>query len=216
MKILALDTSTSAGSVAISDGKNIITEYSPNSEKSHSETFLPMIDKILKMVKFRIQEIDAIAIAIGPGSFTGLRIGLSTAKGFCFGLKIPLMPISTLMSLANNATKISKNQKICPFLDAGRGNYYSALYSSNLDEIMKPTLFTMQELVNQKKSDTILVGQNIKGFQNEFYFSEPNATSLIDIVYKRNFSLDYDYNQIANLQPLYIRKSSAEERFHKI
>lgn len=216
MKILAFDTSTSVGSIALSVGKNIIAESSIYSPKTHSETLLPTIDKILKKAKILIHEIDAIAISIGPGSFTGLRIGLSTAKGICFGLKIPLIPICTLMSLANNVQKIPKNRKICPVLDAGRGNFYSAIYSSNLDEILKPNLFTKEELLNQINSDTIFVGQNIEGLQNEFYLNEPTAASLVDIIHKKDLKPVYDYNQIANLQPMYIRKSSAEERFHKI
>ncbi len=226
MKILALDTSTTFGSIAISSDKTIIAEYSIKSYKTHSKTLLPNIDKMLKETGIHINEINAVVVAIGPGSFTGLRIGLSTAKGICYGQKIPLIAISTLMSLANNITFANKN--ICVLLDAGRSQVYSAIYSSELDELINPQLFTVEELINSIKEEVVFVGPCIDNLKDELnagvkvyykiapsHLNYPRAASLIDILFKKNIKLSYDYQYIANLQPFYIRRSSAEE-YYKI
>ena len=224
MKILALDTSTTYGSIAISEEKRIIAEHTLNSMKTHSETLLPNIDEMLKETETNINEIDAIVVANGPGSFTGLRIALSTAKGICYGQKIPLIAISTLMSIANNV--VVTNQNICALLDAGRGQVYSAIYSSQLDELINPQLFTLSELANCIKDEVIFVGPFIENLEQKLdsiikvkfqiapsHLNYPRAASLIDILFKKNIKLSYDYKSIANLQPFYIRRSSAEERF---
>jgi len=224
MKILALDTSTTFGSIAISSDKAIIAEYAVKSHKTHSKTLLPSIDKMLKETGIHINEINAIVVANGPGSFTGLRIGLSTAKGICYGQKIPLIAISTLMSLANNVTFANKN--ICVLLDAGRSQVYSAIYSSELDELINPQLFTVEELINSIKEEVVFVGPCIDNLKDElnagvkvyykiapFHLNYPRAASLIDILFKKSIKLSYDYQYIANLQPFYIRRSSAEEHY---
>jgi tRNA threonylcarbamoyladenosine biosynthesis protein TsaB len=219
MKILALDTSTSFSSLALSNGREIIVEYLLNTPRTHSVTLLPMIDKILRETETRIDEINAIAVANGPGSFTGLRIGLATAKGICYGQKIPLVAIPTLMSLANNIVHSGRN--ICAILDAGRGSVYAAVYSPQLNELIQPQIFTNGEFSKQIK-DVILVGPCIDkldiSIRNNFqltssHLNYPRAASLIDIIYKKDIKLNYDYQYIANLQPFYIRKSSAEEHF---
>ena len=224
MKILALDTSTTYGSIAISEEKRIIAEHTLNSMKTHSETLLPNIDEMLKETETNINEIDAIVVANGPGSFTGLRIALSTAKGICYGQKIPLIAISTLMSIANNV--VVTNQNICALLDAGRGQVYSAIYSSQLDELISPQIFSIDGLANCIKNEVIFVGPFIENLKQKldsiikvkFYIAPnhlnyPRAASLIDILFKKNIKLSYDHQSIANLQPFYIRRSSAEERF---
>ncbi|MEA3475978.1 MAG: tRNA (adenosine(37)-N6)-threonylcarbamoyltransferase complex dimerization subunit type 1 TsaB [Candidatus Cloacimonadota bacterium] len=224
MKILALDTSTTFASIAISSDKTIIAEYSIKSHKTHSKTLLPNIDKMLNETGIHINEINAVVLAIGPGSFTGLRIGLSTAKGICYGQKIPLIAISTLMSLANNVTFVNKN--ICVLLDAGRSQVYSAIYSSELEELINPQLFTVGELINSIKEEVIFVGPCIDNLKDELnagvkvyykiapsHLNYPRAASLIDIVFKKSIKLSYDYQYIANLQPFYIRRSSAEENY---
>ena len=224
MKILALDTSTTFGSIAISSDKTIIAEYAIKSRKTHSKTLLPSIDKMLNETGIHINEINAVVVANGPGSFTGLRIGLSTAKGICYGQKIPLIAISTLMSLANNVTFANKN--ICVLLDAGRSQVYSAIYSSELDELINPQLFTVEELINNIKEEVIFVGPCTDNLKNELnagvkvyykiapsHLNYPRAASLIDILFKKSIKLSYDYQYIANLQPFYIRRSSAEEHY---
>lgn len=228
MKILALDTSTTYGSVALSKEEKIIAEYTLNSNKTHSERLMPIIAQLLKSSELTINEIDAVAVSIGPGSFTGLRIALATAKGICYGQRIPLIPISTLMSLANNVS--GGDGFICVLLEAGRKQFYGALYTPSLVELIPPGLFYLDELVKnipEQAAKLVFVGPNIDKYKKEItsstrwrtdyqiappHLNYPRAASLIDITLKNNKKPVYDYQFMANLQPFYIRRSSAEEK----
>ena len=116
MKILGLDSSGIVASVAIVEDDVLIAEYTVNYKKTHSQTLLPMLDEIAKMTELDLNSIDAIAVAAGPGSFTGLRIGSATAKGLGLALKKPLIAIPTVEGLAYNLYDISG--LICPIMDA--------------------------------------------------------------------------------------------------
>ena len=100
MKILGIDSSGLVASAAIADEKNIIAEFTVNNKQTHSQTLLPMIEKVVDMSGIELEQIDAIAIAAGPGSFTGLRIGSATAKGIGLALKKPIVSVPTLEGLA--------------------------------------------------------------------------------------------------------------------
>ena len=119
MKILAIDSSGLVASAAILTEENLIAEYTVNYKKTHSQTLLPMIDEIVRMAEVDLKEIDAIALAEGPGSFTGLRIGSSTAKGLGLALGKPIIGVSTLKALAYNL--FGTDSLICPMMDARRG-----------------------------------------------------------------------------------------------
>ena len=128
MRILALDSSGLVASVALLEDEVLLGEYSTNYHKTHSVTLLPMLDELMRMLSLEISEagIDAIAVAKGPGSFTGLRIGAATAKGLAFALGVPIIPVSTLEGLAYNLWGASGN--ICPLMDARRNQTYTAVY----------------------------------------------------------------------------------------
>ena len=100
MKILALDSSGLTASVAVIEDENLMGEYTMNYKKTHSQTLMPMISEMMSMADVKPEELDAIAVSEGPGSFTGLRIGASIAKGLAWTLKIPIVPVSSLMGLA--------------------------------------------------------------------------------------------------------------------
>ncbi len=100
MKVLAIDSSGVTASVAVADDNNIISEFTVNNRQTHSQTLLPMLDKAVQMSEIPLEDIDAIAVASGPGSFTGLRIGSATAKGLGLALKKPVIPVPTLDGLA--------------------------------------------------------------------------------------------------------------------
>ena len=117
MKIIAIDSSGLVASVAIVQDEEVIAEYNVQYKKTHSQTLLPMLDELKRMVDLDLQTVDAIAIASGPGSFTGLRIGSATAKGLGLALEIPIIEIPTLDGLA------------CPIMDARRNQVYTGLYS---------------------------------------------------------------------------------------
>lgn len=131
MRILALDSSGLVASVAVvEDGAmddQVIAEYTVNYKKTHSQTLLPMLDEIVKMTEMDLDTIDAIAVAGGPGSFTGLRIGSATAKGLGLALKKPLIHIPTLEGLAYNLCGIA--DIVCPIMDARRGQVYAGIYT---------------------------------------------------------------------------------------
>ena len=126
MKILALDSSGLVASVALVEDDNMLGEYTVNYKKTHSQTLLPMLDEISKMTELELESIDAIAVAAGPGSFTGLRIGSATAKGLGLALKKPLVAVPTVEGLAYNL--YDTPGLICPIMDARRKQVYTGLY----------------------------------------------------------------------------------------
>lgn len=126
MRILALDSSGLVASVAVVEEEQTIAEYTVNYKKTHSQTLLPMLDEIVKMTEMNLGEIDAIAVAGGPGSFTGLRIGSATAKGLGLALKKPLIHIPTVDGLAYNL--YGNEGVICPIMDARRNQVYTGIY----------------------------------------------------------------------------------------
>ena len=133
MKILGIDSSGIVASAAIADEKNIIAEFTINNKQTHSQTLLPMIDMVVKMSGVQLEEIDAIAVAAGPGSFTGLRIGSSTAKGLALALNKPIVSVPTLDGLAYRLA-ISEGI-ICPIMDARRNQVYTAVYKMENGEL---------------------------------------------------------------------------------
>lgn len=126
MKILGLDSSGLVASAAIVENDIILAEYTTNYKKTHSQTLLPMLDEIRGMIDLDMESIDAIAIAAGPGSFTGLRIGAATAKGLGLALQKPLVEVPTLEGLAYNLC--GATQLICPLMDARRNQVYTGIY----------------------------------------------------------------------------------------
>lgn len=126
MKILALDSSGIVASVAVLENDILLAEYTVNYKKTHSQTLLPMLDEVVKMTELDMESVDAIAVAAGPGSFTGLRIGSATAKGLGLALKKPLIPVPTVDALAYNL--YDTNGLICPIMDARRNQVYTGIY----------------------------------------------------------------------------------------
>ncbi len=126
MKIIGMDSSGLTASVAIVEDDHLVAEYSVNYKKTHSQTLVPMLDEITKMTELDLSTVDAIAIAKGPGSFTGLRIGSATAKGLGLALNIPIIEIPTTDGLAYNFAGTDKI--VCPIMDARREQVYTGLY----------------------------------------------------------------------------------------
>lgn len=131
MRILGLDSSGLVASVALVEDDNMLAEYTVNYKKTHSQTLLPMLDEIAGMIELDLKTIDAIAIAGGPGSFTGLRIGSATAKGLGLALQKPLIQVPTVDGLAYNL--YGCKNIVCPLMDARRNQTYTGLYEFNED-----------------------------------------------------------------------------------
>lgn len=126
MKILGLDSSGLVASVAIVENDQLLAEYTTDYKKTHSQTLLPMLDELRNMIELDMNTVDAIAIASGPGSFTGLRIGSATAKGLGLALQKPLVEVPTLEGLAWNLW--GTDRLVCPLMDARRNQVYTAAY----------------------------------------------------------------------------------------
>ena len=126
MKLLVLDSSGLVASVALIEDDQLIAEYTTGNKLTHSQTLLPMLDEVIKRTSFEIEDIDAVAVAKGPGSFTGLRIGAATAKGRGLALDKPIIPVPTVDGLAYQL--FGTSMIICPMMDARRKQVYTGIY----------------------------------------------------------------------------------------
>lgn len=158
MKILALDSSGLVASVAVTENDRLLAEYTVNYKKTHSQTLLPMLDEICKMIELDLESIDAIAVAAGPGSFTGLRIGSATAKGLGLALNKPLIGVPTVEALAYNLYDVSG--LICPIMDARRNQVYTGIYrftEHQMVTVKEQVAVGIEELVNElnQKGETV-------------------------------------------------------------
>ncbi len=170
MKVLALDSSGLVATAAVLDDDTLLAEYTVNHKKTHSQTLLPMIDEIMHMLNMDIAEIDAIALAGGPGSFTGLRIGSATAKGFGLALDKPLVPVPTVDALACNLCEVT-DSLIVPMMDARREQVYTGIYrfaEGRLRVIRSqwPAPVTeLAEILNDRGEKAILLGDGVPVYQ---------------------------------------------------
>lgn len=164
MRILALDSSGLVASVAVVDssesGEELIAEYTVNYKKTHSQTLLPMLDEVSKMIELDLSTVDAIAVAAGPGSFTGLRIGSATAKGLGLALNKPLIHIPTLEGLAYNLC--GSSDVVCPIMDARRGQVYTGIYRFEDDKLIV--------LEDQMAISIEELGEKLKKYDNKIVF----------------------------------------------
>ena len=133
MRVLAIDSSGLTATVGIVEDTQTIAEYTVNYKKTHSQTLLPMIDEMTRMVDLDLSTLDAIAVAGGPGSFTGLRIGSATAKGLGLALNKPLIHVPTVDALAYNVYGCT--DVICPIMDARRNQVYTGIYQMDGDKL---------------------------------------------------------------------------------
>ena len=173
MKILALDSSSLTASVAVVEDDITIAEYTVNYKKTHSQTLLPMLDEIIKMTEQDLQDVDAIALAAGPGSFTGLRIGSATVKGLAEALNKPVISVPTVDGLAGNLYGTDK--VVCPLMDARRNQTYTGLYEfvkkddayemHCIKEQCAVDLMEILEAVNELGREVIFLGDGVPVFK---------------------------------------------------
>ena len=132
MRVLAIDSSGLVATVAVAEGEHLIAEYTVDYKKTHSQTLLPMLEEVKKMINLDLSTIDAIGVAAGPGSFTGLRIGSATAKGMGMALDTPIVEIPTIDAMAYNLFGFAGI--ICPIMDARRNQVYTGFYTFEIQE----------------------------------------------------------------------------------
>lgn len=170
MKILALDSSGIVASVAVIEDENLLAEYTVNYKKTHSQTLLPMLDEIVKMTELDLETIDAIAVAAGPGSFTGLRIGSATAKGLGLALKKPLISVPTVDALAYNL--YDAQGLICPIMDARRSQVYTGIFkfeNHNLVTVKEQwadSIAALIEELNERGEAVTFLGDGVPVFRD--------------------------------------------------
>lgn len=168
MKILALDSSGLVASVAVAEDDNLLGEYTINYKKTHSQTLLPMLDEVARMIELDLNTVDAIAVSSGPGSFTGLRIGSATAKGLGLALDKPIVSVPTVDALAYNLWNVS--EQVCPLMDARRQQAYTGLYEfkdGELHTILPQCAVGIDEIVekvNESGRPTIFLGDGVPVF----------------------------------------------------
>ena len=224
MKILAIDTSGPNCSVAVLDEQKVIGSFNLNIGKTHSETLLPLVDELLKFSGIELSEIDIFACCIGPGSFTGIRIGISTIKGFALSLNKPVISVSTLEGLAYNVTHF--DGIICSILNANNNNVYSSLYKLTfmpemIGDYLTDSIDSLIYEIKKHNQRVLFVGDGGIAYkekiQNElkekaiFVPQHLNEQSAISIA--RAALNKYNKGEIGDafsIQPLYLRKSQAE------
>lgn len=232
MRVLALDSSGLVASVAVLEDDTILAEYTVNYKKTHSQTLLPMLDVIVKMIDLDLNTVDAIAVAAGPGSFTGLRIGSATAKGLGLTLNKPLIPVPTVDALAYNL--YDSKGLICPIMDARRNQVYTGIYSfenGTMQVQMQQDAMGIQELIellNEKGQAVTFLGDGVPVYRKvieenckvpyQFAPAHVNkqraaAVGALGMLYYKEGKVE----TAAEHQPEYLRVSQAErERAEKL
>lgn len=225
MKLLAIETSTMVGGVAIMEDDTLIAESRINVKVMHSERIMGAIDHILIQSGMKIDDIDVFAIAIGPGSFTGLRVGLSTVKGLVYATGKMLVSVATLESFAWNMP-FSKYQ-VCPLLDARKKEVYAGIFRWNVNgfvKVMNEQTIKIDVLLSGINEPTIFLGEgsiiykdSIKAWLNDSaIFGNPQdmVPSPANVAYIGMIKAKKgDFEDPIKLVPLYIRKSEAEIKF---
>lgn len=223
MNILAVDTATKACSVAVMADETMIAEMTINHGQTHAKLLMNMIHRTLKFSSLTINDIDGFAVTTGPGSFTGLRIGLSTIKGFAAATAKPIVGVSTLAALSYPFS--SSGKLICPLLDARRGEVYTARYRFDglqMNTLQEPRAATLMNAIVDIDEPCIFVGDGVAQNKNALLdklgpmamiansgqhpINASNVASLSMSRFKIN-----DTDDINKLVPLYIRKSDAEK-----
>lgn len=225
MRILGLDSSGLVASVAIIEDENLLGEYTVNYKKTHSQTLLPMLDEVARMIELDMSTIDAIAIAGGPGSFTGLRIGSATAKGLGLALNKPIINVPTVDALAYNL--VGHRDMICPLMDARRNQTYTGLYrfmGNEREVIREQCAVGIDEIIadiNERGVPVVFLGDGVPVFteyikehmQVEYTFApahmnKQRAGAVATLGMK--YFAEGRYESAEEHKPEYLRLSQAE------
>jgi tRNA threonylcarbamoyladenosine biosynthesis protein TsaB len=211
--ILNIDTALDIASVCLSEDGNVLRLSSSKDQKDHASWLHTEIAELLQKSGYRINDLNAVAVSIGPGSYTGLRVGLAAAKGFCYALHIPLITVNSLKIIAF-AVKGEAIDIICPLIDARRMEVFTAIYDKDLREIISPHAMLLDEksfapfLLAGK---VLFCGNGVKKLQ--LLLSNSNAlysNTIADASHLAQLSLKcYNNKEFADLayaEPLYIKE----------
>lgn len=222
MTILGIETATLVEGLALLDESGVVASSVRRVKKGHAEHLLPTLERMLSDVHLSTGHLDAIAVSIGPGSFTGLRIGLSTAKGLCFAEGIPLIAVPTLEALASRAPFC--HLPVCPMLDARKKEVYTALYDTSRGDVqvrMDPRAISPKAFLNALSGPVLFLGEGATVYRDlileilgeRAYFVPPELFQPWAPAVARLGLARLRRGEIADLretEPLYLRKSEAE------
>jgi tRNA threonylcarbamoyladenosine biosynthesis protein TsaB len=223
--ILGVDTTTPSGSVALLKGKSLFAEINQDSPVTFSERLLPAIQFLLESHELKIQDVDGFAVAVGPGSFTGIRIGLSTIKSFAFSSGKPIAPVSTLTALARKIQH-PHNRLICPLLDAKKNEVYAALFESktgSIRELIPQGAYSPDALFSRMPAHRVIhfIGSGVDVYRTvlfQYLKDKTRFSRRTPFIAHEVGLIGYDMLQkgmgknIHEVEPLYMRKSQAEEK----
>ncbi len=220
MKVLGIDTSTLATTISVLDLDELICEYTVNTKKTHSQKLMVMIENMLKVSDININDIDLIAVCEGPGSFTGLRIAMATAKAIAHANNLDIISVDSLEVLARNIEITDK--KICCIIDAQKTQVYNGIYKYENDKLIplkKIDVLDTDELLENLDEEFIIVGEATKKYKEKInaknikIASRQNnvnrASSLCEIAIEK-YKKGEDIKNCYQVNPRYIRKSQAE------
>ena len=227
MVILAIETATIVSSVAVAEEGKLLAEVTAAAKLTHSETLQPHIKQAMEMARVKREDIGAIAVSLGPGSFTGLRIGLAAAKGLAYAWGVPIVGVPTLEAMADNFPV--PGATVVPLIDAQKGNAYMACYSRDeegLKEVQPIEILPLDEVVKRcgaMEKNVILCGDMVKKLADKelpknvilapFTHILPRAATVAALGLERLAKGEED--NVMNLEPFYIRRSEAEVLWEK-
>jgi len=219
--ILHIETATQTCSVVLAKDAELLAIREINEKNIHAEVLTAFVSEVMKEASMSLQKLDAVAVSMGPGSYTGLRIGVSTAKGLCYSLDKPLIGISTLQAMARYAAleltdEIKSNTLFAPMIDARRMEVYTALYRPNMEIIgeVAPHIFSEESFIEESKTNELLLTgdgsiksldlfkerKNIKIFPH-ILSSARGMMSLADKKWQAR-----DFENLAYSEPFYLKE----------
>jgi tRNA threonylcarbamoyladenosine biosynthesis protein TsaB len=225
LKILGIDTSTKFCNLGLIEDEDVLIEYTINGlKKKHSSILVPAIKELLKTIDLKMEEINGIAVSIGPGSFTGLRIGLGVAKGLSYACSLPLLGIPTLEAMAFPLASIP--HLICPILESKKDEIYDAVFrgGESLHRIMDYKCEDIQSLLvrlSPLKERIIFLGDGIKKYRDDIEFKIGKNALFIDSQINLPVATNIAFlglnklrkgeaDDVSTLSPFYLRRSEAE------
>lgn len=229
--ILNIETATKVCSVALAEENTIIDQFDINEDRSHARLLGLSIQKILKNNQLSFKDLDAIAVSKGPGSYTGLRIGVSTAKGLAYGLNIPLIGVNTLKAMAQGIVQhplLSETENsilLCPMLDARRNEVYTAIYNRTITEIQEVTALDLEQnsfnhfLQKQKMiffGNGADKGKSIIKHTNACFISDFEVTAGNMVKLSNEYLIDQNFEDTAYFEPFYLKDFIATKPKNKV
>jgi tRNA threonylcarbamoyladenosine biosynthesis protein TsaB len=210
---LNIETSGESASIALSEDSKLLQLTGNDRQKDHASWLHTAIKRMLESEGVLLPQLDAVAVSIGPGSYTGLRVGLSAAKGICFAMNIPLITIGTLEIIASASNKTEADLYI-PLIDARRMEVFTAVYDKSLKQLMQPSAM----IIDQNSFATLLEGSMVcfcgngqKKLHNiishpQAIFDEPlaDAREMVPITHKR--FIEREFSNLAYTEPLYVKE----------